>query len=127
MSIPFELIKKGAESLDLDNDSIDTVVATYTFCTIPGIEESLEEVRRVLRPGGKLLFVEHGKAPDAAIQKTQDRINPIWKRISGGCHLNRDIPEILINNGFAIDKIEEMYLPGWKPATYNVWGSAQIR
>jgi ubiquinone/menaquinone biosynthesis C-methylase UbiE len=127
ISIPFELIKKGAESLDLDNQSIDTVVVTYTFCTIPDVESSLAEIRRVIKPQGEVLFIEHGKAPDESVRRTQDRINPIWRRLSGGCHLNRDIPALLQANGFDVNQLEEMYLPGWKPATYNVWGSASSR
>lgn len=127
ISIPFELIKKGAESLDLDNQSIDTVVVTYTFCTIPDVESSLAEIRRVMKSDGNVLFVEHGKAPDENVRRTQDRINPIWRRLSGGCHLNRDIPALLRANGFDVNQLEEMYLPGWKPATYNVWGSASSR
>ena len=127
ISIPFDLIRKGAESLDLDNQSIDTVVVTYTFCTIPDVESSLEEIRRVIKPQGKILFIEHGKAPEESVRRTQDRINPIWRRLSGGCHLNRDIPALLRANGFDVNQLEEMYLPGWKPATYNVWGSASSR
>jgi ubiquinone/menaquinone biosynthesis C-methylase UbiE len=124
--IPAEFLAIGAESLPMEDGTYDTVVATYTFCTIPLIEQSLQQVRRVLKPSGKLLFVEHGLAPDASVRKVQNRINPLWKRIAGGCHLNRDIPETIRNAGFTVSDAEQMYLPGWKPATYNVWGVARI-
>ena len=125
-TLSVEFIKCGAEDLPIDDHQIDTVVATYTFCTIPDIFSAFAEVRRVLKPTGKLLFVEHGLAPDVPIQKNQHRINPIWRRIAGGCHLNRDIPHLMKLGGFKIDHLEEMYLPGWKPATFNVWGSAHL-
>lgn len=125
INIPFEFIRTGAEVLDFENDSIDTVVSTYTFCTIPDISATLQEIKRVLKPGGKILFVEHGKAPDPAIQKTQNKWNPLWRRVSGGCHINRDIVSIIENEGFIIHRKEELYLPGWKPATFNTSGHAE--
>lgn len=125
INIPFEFIRTGAEVLDFENDSIDTVVSTYTFCTIPDISAALQEIKRVLKPGGKILFVEHGKAPDPAIQKTQNKWNPLWRRVSGGCHINRDIVSIIENEGFIIHRKEELYLPGWKPATFNTSGHAE--
>lgn len=117
-----EVLFSSAEKLDLPNNSIDTVVSTYTFCTIPDVISSIQELHRVLKPSGQLLFVEHGKAPDIKVQRMQNRINPIWKRLAGGCHLNRDIQDLLFNHGFSGDHLETMYLPGWKPATYNIWG-----
>lgn len=125
INIPFEFIRTGAEVLDFENDSIDTVVSTYTFCTIPDISATLQEIKRVLKPGGKILFVEHGKAPDPGIQKTQNKWNPLWRRVSGGCHINRDIVSIIENEGFIIHRKEELYLPGWKPATFNTSGHAE--
>lgn len=125
INIPFEFIRTGAEVLDFENDSIDTVVSTYTFCTIPDISAALQEIKRVLKPGGKILFVEHGKAPDPGIQKTQNKWNPLWRRVSGGCHINRDIVSIIENEGFIIHRKEELYLPGWKPATFNTSGHAE--
>lgn len=124
LGVPFELIRSSAEVLDIDSESVDTVVSTYTFCTIPDLSAALQEIRRVLRPGGKVLFVEHGKAPDRSVQKVQDRWNPLWKRVAGGCHMNRDIAAILQSEGFRLNNKEEMYLPGWKPATFNTWGEA---
>jgi len=124
--ISHDMIFDTAELLPMEDNTIDTVVTTYTFCTIPDLVAAIVEARRVLRPNGQLLFVEHGMAPDASVKKTQDRVNPFWKKIAGGCHLNRDIPNLLRDNGFIIDNEESMYLPGWKPATWNVWGAAHI-
>jgi hypothetical protein len=84
-------------------------------------------MRRVLAPGGTLLFCEHGRAPDARVYNWQRRINPLWKRIGGGCHLDRDIPALLTTNGFQLDDLQQMYLPGWKFASYNYWGAASSR
>ncbi|MEM6725831.1 MAG: class I SAM-dependent methyltransferase, partial [Bacteroidota bacterium] len=87
--LPFEVefFATGAESIPLENASVDTIVFTYTLCTIPDLESSFAEMRRVLKPGGQLLFCEHGKAPDRSVQKWQNRIQPFWKPFSGGCHL----------------------------------------
>ena len=119
-----ELVGVGAERLPLPDASFDTVVLTYTLCTIPDPVPALREMRRVLKPGGKLLFCEHGAAPDAGVRRWQDRLTPAWKKIAGGCHLNRDIPALLEEGGFAIGKLETMYLPGPRPLTYNFWGEA---
>ena len=121
----FDFIKALAEQIPLDNNSIDTVVITYTLCTIPETNKALTEIRRVLKPSGKLLFCEHGKAPDEVILKWQNRINQIWKHVGGGCNLNRDIPAIIKNNGFKMGNLETMYIPGWKPASFNYWGTAE--
>jgi len=82
------------------------------------------ETRRVLRGGGRLLFCEHGLAPDADVRKWQNRFNPLWKVLGGGCHLNRDIPTLLRAAGYKIDTMDTVYLPGWKPAAFNYWGVA---
>ena len=119
-----EFIQSGAESIPLDNNSADTVLMTYTMCTIPDIHKALAEVRRVLKPSGKLIFCEHGKAPDEHIERWQKRMNPLWKRFSGGCNLNRPIPVLLEQSGFRSSDMQTMYLPGWKPATFNYWGTA---
>ncbi len=124
---PFELEWLGlpGEEIPLDNDSADTIVLTYTLCTIPDWRAAVEQMRRVLKPGGKLLFSEHGKAPDEAVRKWQDRINPVWKKIGGGCHLNRDIPKLLTEGGFAIKKLDTMYVPSTpKVAGFTYWGYA---
>ena len=124
---PVEFIDLPGETIPLDRASVDTVVITYTLCTIPDAVRALVEMRRVLKPGGQLLFAEHGRAPDATVRRWQDRLTPIWKRIGGGCHLNRDIPELLRQGGFAVDRLETMYLPGPRPMTFNYWGAAVPR
>ena len=124
-SLSTEMIFESAETLPMEDKTIDSIVCTYTLCTIPDIDKTLEQCRRVLKQKGKFIFVEHGLAPDKKVQRTQNRINPIWKRLAGGCHLNRDIPVSLERHGFKINNLASMYLPGWKPACWNVWGSAQ--
>ena len=122
--IDAEFIQSGAESIPLDNNSADTVLMTYTMCTIPHLHAALDEIKRVLKPGGKLIFCEHGKAPDESVQRWQQRINPVWKKLAGGCNLNRPIPELLRQSGFKTSDMQTLYLPGWRPATFNYWGTA---
>ena len=124
-NIPFEFIKESAEILSMEKNEFDTVVSTYTFCTIDQLNHSLSEIKRVLKPSGQLIFIEHGLAPDSNVARVQNRLNPIWKRIGGGCNMNRDIPMFLKTNGFKINDLQTMYIPGWKPATYNFWGFAK--
>jgi len=120
-----EFIQSGAESIPLDADSADTVLMTYTMCTIPDVDAALAEIRRVLKPSGRLIFCEHGKAPDTNVERWQHRLNPIWTKLSGGCNLNRPIPALLEQAGFRSTDMQTMYLPGWKPATFNYWGTAR--
>ncbi len=120
-----EFIQSGAESIPLDDNSADTVLMTFTMCTIPDIHAALAEVRRVLKPSGMLIFCEHGEAPDAGVQRWQKRLNPVWRKFSGGCNLNRPIPALLQQAGFSSSDMQSMYLPGWKPATFNYWGTAR--
>lgn len=122
--IDVEWIPLGGESIPLDEASVDTVLTTYTLCTIPGVERALGEMRRVLRPGGRLLFSEHGRAPDPGVKRWQDRLNPLWNRIGGGCNLNRPVEEMVRRGGFEPEAIEALYLPGPRPLTYTTWGSA---
>jgi ubiquinone/menaquinone biosynthesis C-methylase UbiE len=122
--LALEMIDLPGEQIPLDADSVDTVVVTYTLCTIPDAQEALRGMRRVLRPGGKLLFCEHGLAPDPDIAKWQGRINPTWRVFAGGCNLNRDIPALLASAGFRVVADERMYIPGVKALNYNYWGSA---
>lgn len=119
-----EFLQAFAEEIPLEQGSIDTVLVTYTLCTIPDPVAALRDMRRVLRPGGTLVFCEHGIAPDESVQKWQGRMNPIWRRLGGGCHLNRPIPELLATGGFEVRSMETMYLPGWRPASFNFWGTA---
>ena len=119
-----DFIKGSAEAIPLDDNCTDSVLVTYTLCSVAGVLPALEEIRRVLKPGGRLVFCEHGVAPDASVQRWQDRLNPIWKKISGGCNLNLPIPSLLQQSGFKIQQMDTMYLAGWKPATFNYWGTA---
>ena len=121
----YEFIKGVAEDMPFGKDSFDTIVITYTLCSIPDFQSALESLRKVLKPSGKFLFCEHGKAPDKSVLLTQNAINPIWKLIGGGCNINRDIPSIINGNGFKILNLETMYVPGWKPVSFNFWGEAK--
>ncbi|MCP3980951.1 MAG: class I SAM-dependent methyltransferase [bacterium] len=120
-------VAAGAEAIPLESATVDTVLVTYSLCTIPNPTPALEEMRRVLRLDGELVFCEHGLAPDAGVRRWQRRLNPIWKRMGGGCNLDRDIPGLVRDGGFDIREMQTMYLPGLKPATYNYWGVASPR
>ena len=125
LSFPLELVQLGSEEIPLETHSVDTVLMTFTMCTIPDIESALTQMRRVLKPGGELIFCEHGRAPDAGVQKWQDRLNPIWKRCFGGCNINRNIPALLRGAGFRINRIEQTYLPDTpRIAGYRFLGTA---
>ncbi|WP_250654716.1 class I SAM-dependent methyltransferase [Alkalimarinus coralli] len=116
------------EEIPLDNNSVDTILLTYTLCTIPDWEAALNQMKRVLKPGGKLLFCEHGEAPDESVKRWQKRVNPYWKKIAGGCNLNRPIPVLLDQGGFSIKQMDTQYLPSTpKIAGFNYWGYAQNR
>ena len=121
-SISTEMHQIPAEQLSLPPASVDTIVSTYTLCTIPDIKATLAMCHSVLKREGQFLLVEHGAAEDKKVRSVQDKVNPVWKRIAGGCHLNRDIPAMMLEAGFKWDTMENMYLPGWRPATWNVWG-----
>lgn len=120
-----EFLGLPGEQIPLEDASVDTVVTTYTLCTIPGVERALGETRRVLLPGGTMLFSEHGRAPDAGVARWQDRLDRVWGRVSGGCHLNRAIPELIRDAGFRMSTLDTMYVPGPRPFTYTYWGRAQ--
>jgi ubiquinone/menaquinone biosynthesis C-methylase UbiE len=120
-----ELIEGSAEAIPLDNHSVDTVVTTWTLCSIPEASLALSEMRRVLRPSGQLLFVEHGRAPEENVRKWQDRLTPMWKRIGGGCHLNRPIRDLIERAGFSIQQIEMKYMRGPKPMSFMYEGRAR--
>ena len=122
--IPIERLGLSGQNIPLDNKSADTVLVTYSLCTIPNPVKALKEMKRILKPEGRLLFCEHGKAPDAKTARTQARIDPIWKKLAGGCHSGRDIPHLIKEAGFNIETLEEMYIPGPKVLSYNYWGQA---
>ena len=124
--LDIELIDLPGEQIPLDDNSVDTVLVTYTLCSISEVQSALLGMRRVLKPNGRLLYCEHGKAPDASVTKWQDRLNPAWKKIAGGCNMNRDIVQILTGAGFAIGDDNRMYVPGLKSLSYNYWGAATI-
>lgn len=123
--VPVEWLVAGCEAIPLPDDSIDTVMLTYVLCTIPDWETALKEIRRVLKPAGKLVFCEHGEAPEPNVRKWQNRINPMWKKIAGGCNLNRPIPKMLIDGGFSIDDLQQHHVPGPKMATYQYYGTCR--
>ena len=118
-------ISSGAEEIPLPDNHFDSVLITYTMCTIPEVIRANTEIRRVLKEQGKMIFCEHGVAPDENIRKWQKRINPFWGKIAGGCNINRNIPSLIQESGFDIVEMEEMYLPNTpKIAGYNFWGYA---
>ncbi len=118
-------ISSGAEEISLPDDHFDSVLITYTMCTIPEVIRANGEIRRVLKNGGKMIFCEHGEAPDENIRRWQKRINPIWGKFAGGCNINRKIPSLIEDSGFDIIELEEMYLPSTpRIAGYNYWGYA---
>jgi ubiquinone/menaquinone biosynthesis C-methylase UbiE len=120
-----ELIDLPGESIPLESNSVDTVLVTYSLCTIPDALAALEGMRRVLKPGGSLIYCEHGIAPDENVRRWQNRMDSAWGRISGGCHMNRDIPDLITQSGFEITNDERMYIPGVKALCYNFWGQAR--
>lgn len=123
--LAMEWIERGAEAAGLEPRSLDTIVTTYTLCSIPNAVGALASLRAALKPGGQLLFCEHGLAPDEGVRKWQRRIEPAWKAIAGGCHLTRDIGEIITSAGWVITRSEAMYLPSTaRIAGWNIWGSA---
>jgi ubiquinone/menaquinone biosynthesis C-methylase UbiE len=124
VAFPVELVRESAERLPVDSGSIDTVVTTWTLCSIPDPLKALQEMRRVLKPGGRLLFVEHGASPDATVRAWQRRINPIWRRVAGGCNVDRRIDELIRAAGFSLASLETTYLPGPRPLTYTYEGAA---
>ena len=124
LSFPVELFCRSGEDLPFDDRTFDTAVLTWTLCSIPDPHRALAEIKRVLRPAGQLLFVEHGLSTDPKVQAWQDRLTPIWKHIGGGCHLNRKIDDLVSPAGFHIVELQTTYLPGPRPMTFTYQGIA---
>jgi ubiquinone/menaquinone biosynthesis C-methylase UbiE len=124
MKVEF-LSQSAEERIPLANASIDTAVVTWTLCSIPNASQALQQVRRVLKAGGRLIFLEHGRAPDPGVAEWQDRITPFWKHVGGGCRLNRKIDELITTAGFHIVEMKTCYLPGPRVMTYTYQGFAE--
>lgn len=120
--IRVEHIGLRGESIPLDDDSCDGALSTFTLCTIPDVEQALAEIRRVLRPGGRFHFLEHGRSPDASVAAWQRRLEPIQKRLADGCHLTRDPAELVRAAGFELERVESRYATGPKPWTWFTEG-----
>jgi len=126
---PFEvefLAQSAEDRLPLADASVDTVVLTWTLCSIANAPKALDQIKRVLRSSGRLIFLEHGRAPDPGVVVWQDRLTPAWRRIGGGCHLNRKIDELITAAGFQITDLTTCYLPGPRPMTYTYQGFARV-
>lgn len=123
-NISLHIESLSAEELPFESNSFDTVVSTYTLCSINNVDQALAEVNRVMKEGSKFIFSEHGKSPDENVFKWQKRLNPIWSRIAGGCHLDKDIPLIISNSNFNIPEIQSTYVPGPRFGSYHYWGYA---
>jgi ubiquinone/menaquinone biosynthesis C-methylase UbiE len=125
--VPVHLLEGSAECIPLADRSMDTVVMTWTGCSIPDIRAALKEMRRVLNPGGRLLFVEHGRAPDPGVARWQERLDPLWVQVSGGCHLSRKIDDLLSEAGFRVEGLKTGYIPGPRIMTFLYEGAARPR
>jgi SAM-dependent methyltransferase len=125
--LKLDLVDGLAEAMPFETGRFDSIVCTFTLCSVASVERVLAEARRVLKPGGVFLFCEHGLAPDADVAVWQRRLDPLWKRIAGNCHLSRPVAKGIAANGFSIDKVETMYLPGTpRFAGWNEWGAARV-
>lgn len=128
MNLEVEFLDLPGEHIPLSDATVDTAVSTFTMCTIPGVIEALQGIARVLKPGGRFIFFEHGFSPDASIQRWQKRIEPFFQLAFEGCHVTRHIPSLITNAGFEIERLDEGYLaPFPKSATYCFWGVARPR
>ncbi len=122
---PVEFLQCSAEQIPLEDKTVDTVVTTWTLCTVPDPLRALREMKRVLKPEGRVIFVEHGRSPDARVLVWQNRLNPLWNRIGGGCNLNRKIDALIREAGLRISRIETGYVRGPKPLSYLYRGLAR--
>jgi ubiquinone/menaquinone biosynthesis C-methylase UbiE len=126
-AVAVELVEAAAERLPFAAASFDSAVVTYTLCSVDDPRRALAEVRRVLRPGGALIFVEHGLAPDAATRRWQRGLTPLWRRVGGGCRLDRDVPAALRDAGYGADDVHEGYREGASWLSYTYEGTATPR
>jgi len=124
-AFPVELLQHPAEAIPLGDGTVDSVVTTWTLCSIPDAAAALREVRRVLRPAGRLIFIEHGRSTDPSVVRWQDRVTPLWRKISGGCHLNRPIDRLLAQGGFKVSELECGYMAGPRIGAYLYRGIAR--
>jgi ubiquinone/menaquinone biosynthesis C-methylase UbiE len=125
--VPVTFVGADAQALALPDSSVDHVVVTWTLCSIPDVERALREVHRVLKPGGSLRFVEHGRSPEPHVARRQDRLTPLWGRVMGGCHLNRSIDDLLVAAGLTIDELRNYRMGGSDLAGYAYEGAASKR
>lgn len=125
LPFPVTLMNQSADRIPLGDVSVDTVVVTWSLCSIPNPRITLREMRRVLKPDGRLIFIEHGLSPDARVQSWQNRLTPIWRRLAGGCHLNRKMDELIRSSGFSIATLETRYIPGPRLVTYTYVGTGR--
>jgi ubiquinone/menaquinone biosynthesis C-methylase UbiE len=127
LAAPFEVkfLRQSAEDpLPLPDASMDTVLMTWSLCSIPNPAAALKQMKRVLKPNGRLIFIEHGRSPDARVAAWQNRLTPFWRRFTGGCHLNRPVDNLIATAGFQIAEQKNFYLPGPRPMTYTYQGMA---
>lgn len=124
-AFPVARVLADGEAIPFRSGAFDTVVTTYSLCTIPDVERALAEIARVLAPGGRLLFCEHGLAPEPEVRRWQHGLDGLWPRIAGGCHLDRDVPELLRRAGFEVRELESEYMEGWRPVSYHYRGVAE--
>ena len=123
--VPVETMAASGEALPMEDNEFDTALLTYTACTIPDVAQALAEIRRVLKPSGRLLFLEHGRSCDPRVARVQDALNPMWKRMAGGCNINRDMAALIAEAGFSIDRIETYYAQSFpRFATFHYRGAA---
>ena len=125
LGFEFDYICTSAETIPLEDASVDSILSTFTMCSIPDLPKALAEMRRVLKPGGRLFFCEHGTAPDPWVRRWQNGLNPAWKCLGGGCNLNRNIPQLLTENGFIIEELDQQYTSSPKWASFNFLGVAR--
>jgi len=124
-SFPVELLQHPADAIPLGDGTVDTAVTTWTLCTIPDAVAALREIRRVLRPDSRLIFIEHGRSTDPGVVRWQDRLTPLWRKVSGGCHLNRPIDELLAQGGFQVSEMDRGYGAGPRIGAYLYRGIAR--